>query len=561
MLVASASELLQTHWSKGGRLIVVGALGAVTRLIAPLINDKESDPAVLVLDAQGLQVVPLLGGHRAGGEQLARELAATLGGTAVITGDAATQGRLALDSFGELWGFRRSGTTDAWRQLMIQQAQGHPIAVRQQSGSEHWRACASASILAFTSNPDDRSELAIGPGIHAAPCRWHPATLWLGLGCERNTSQCLIERAIHQALESAGLAAEAIAGFGSIDAKGDEPALLALAQDCDWTVRLFSASALAAVPVPTPSAVVKAEMGTASVAEAAALLAAGEAAQLLQSKRILHAGPEEQGAVTVAIAEAAQPFAPQRGELHLIGSGPGDLSLLTPDARRALSRCGVWVGYGLYLDLLEPLRRPDQVRLDGQLTRERDRCQQALSLAQQGARVALVSSGDSGIYGMAGLALELWMALAERSRPLFEVHPGLSALQLAAARAGAPLMHDFCTISLSDRLTPWPVIEQRLHAAAAGDFVVALYNPRSKGRDWQLQRAQEILLGHRPEHTPVVMARQLGRTEERVTLHGLKALPVTQVDMLTVLVIGNSSSAMEGGRMVTPRGYPGAELS
>ena len=478
----------------------------------------------------------------------------------MITVDAATQGRLALDSFGEIWGFRRSGDADAWRRLMIHQAKGRPIAVRQQSGSEHWRACASASTLAFTSGADGTSELAIGPWIEAAPCRWHPATLWLGLGCERNTSHCLIERAVHQALENAGLAAEAVAGFGSIDAKSDEPALLTLAQEFDWRFRLFSASALAEVPVPTPSAVVEAEMGTASVAEAAALLAAGEDAQLLQTKRILHAGPEEQGAVTVAIAEAAQPFAPQRGELHLIGSGPGDLSLLTPDARRTLSRCAVWVGYGLYLDLLEPLRRQDQVRLDGQLTRERDRCQQALSLAQQGAKVALVSSGDSGIYGMAGLALELWMELADCSRPLFEVHPGLSALQLAAARAGAPLMHDFCTISLSDRLTPWPVIEQRLHAAATGDFVVALYNPRSKGRDWQLQRAQEILLGHRPDHTPVVMARQLGRAEEQVTLHCLNALPVNSVDMLTVLVIGNSSSTMEGGRMVTPRGYPGAEL-
>ncbi|QNJ05148.1 bifunctional cobalt-precorrin-5A hydrolase / precorrin-3B C17-methyltransferase [Synechococcus sp. MEDNS5] len=559
--MATASDLLQTHWIEGGRLIVVGALGAVTRLIAPFLKDKESDPAVLVLDAQGLQVVPLLGGHRAGGEQLARELAAALGGTAVITGDAATQGRLPLDSFGEIWGFRRSGDADAWRRLMIHQAQGRPIAVRQHSGSGHWRACASASTLAFTSGPDGTSELAIGPGIEAAPCRWHPATLWLGLGCERNTSHRLIERAVHQALENAGLAAEAVAGFGSIDAKGDEPALLALAKERDWRFRLFSASALAAMPVPTPSAVVEAEMGTASVAEAAALLAAGEDARLLQTKRILHAGPEEQGAVTVAIAEAALPFAPQRGELHLIGSGPGDLSLLTPDARRALSRCGVWVGYGLYLDLLEPLRRQDQVRLDGQLTRERDRCQQALSLAQQGAKVALVSSGDSGIYGMAGLALELWMELVDGSRPLFEVHPGLSALQLAAARAGAPLMHDFCTISLSDRLTPWPVIEQRLHSAAAGDFVVALYNPRSKGRDWQLQRAQEILLGHRPDHTPVVMARQLGRAEEQVTLHCLNALPINSVDMLTVLVIGNSSSTIEGGRMVTPRGYPGAELS
>ena len=196
----------------------------------------------------------------------------------------------------------------------------------------------------------------------------------------------------------------------------------------------------------------------------------------MQAKRIFHAEGGEQGAVTVAIAEAVHPLAPKKGELHLIGSGPGSLQLLTADAREALSRCILWVGYGLYLDLLEPLRRCDQVRLDGQLTRERDRCWQALDLARQGARVALISSGDSGIYGMAGLALELWMDLPETERPRFQVHPGLSALQLAAARAGAPLMHDFCTISLSDRLTPWRVIERRIEAAACGDFVVAIYN-------------------------------------------------------------------------------------
>jgi cobalt-precorrin 5A hydrolase/precorrin-3B C17-methyltransferase len=173
----------------------------------------------------------------------------------------------------------------------------------------------------------------------------------------------------------------------------------------------------------------------------------------------------------------------------------------------------------------------------------------------------LVSSGDSGIYGMAGLALELWMELPENARPRFAVHPGISALQLAAAKAGAPLMHDFCTVSLSDRLTPWEVIERRLEAAASGDFVVALYNPRSKGRDWQLQRAKDILLTQRPDATPVVIARQLGRQEEHVSFSRLDSLPVDTVDMLTVLVIGNSSSRVEGGRMVTPRGYPGAELS
>ena len=231
--------------------------------------------------------------------------------------------------------------------------------------------------------------------------------------------------------------------------------------------------------------------------------------QLASSRRVFvnpnasrQSQSHEQGAVTVAIAEAIDPYAPQKGELHLIGSGPGDPSLLSGEARSALSRCCAWVGYSLYLDLLEPLRRADQIRFEGQLTREWDRCAEALRLAQQGAKVALISSGDSGIYGMAGLALELLLQQPEPSRPDFVVHPGISALQLAAARAGAPLMHDFCTVSLSDRLTPWPVIEKRLEAAAAGDFVIALYNPRSKGRDWQLGRAQEILQNHADQTTP-----------------------------------------------------------
>ena len=161
---------------------------------------------------------------------------------------------------------------------------------------------------------------------------------------------------------------------------------------------------------------------------------------------------------------------------------------------------------------------------------------------------------------MAGLALELWLQQPEQDRPSFDVHPGISALQLAAARAGAPLMHDFCTVSLSDRLTPWPVIEQRLRAAALGDFVVALYNPRSKGRDWQLAKARDLLLEHRRGETPVLMARQLGRRDESQQLTDLSSLEPEQVDMLTVVLIGNSSSYARADRMVTPRGYPGATL-
>jgi cobalt-precorrin 5A hydrolase/precorrin-3B C17-methyltransferase len=161
---------------------------------------------------------------------------------------------------------------------------------------------------------------------------------------------------------------------------------------------------------------------------------------------------------------------------------------------------------------------------------------------------------------MAGLALEQWLERDAFDRPGFQVHPGISALQLAAARAGAPLMHDFCTISLSDRLTPWEVIERRLRAAAAGDFVVGLYNPRSLGRDWQLERARTLLLEGRPAATPVALARQLGRPGESVRLYTLEDLPVEEVDMLTLVLIGNSTSRLQDGRMVTPRGYPGACL-
>ncbi len=575
-LVNSAAVLLQQHWHEGGVLIVIGATGAVTRLIAPLLTDKDSDPAVLVLDAKGQRVVPLLGGHQAGAEQLSREVAAALGGEAVLTGDSAVSGRLATDAFGHAWGWKRGGTDANWSQLMKAQARGEATRLIQTMGSTLWQSSSAAQASQLL-GPDAETGSAIPTNAiptrviptleistsmaHAGACTWHPPLLWLGIGCERETSLNLVERAVSSALEEAGLAESAVAGITSIDRKGDERALQALAQLHHWPFRLHTASALNEVPVPTPSQVVAAEMGTGSVAEAAALLSAGDKARLKLSKRITHANEAERGAVTVAIAESMEAHAPQRGELHLIGSGPGDLALLTPEARSALERCPAWVGYGLYLDLLEPLRRSDQIRLDGQLTMERDRCRQALSLACQGVRVALVSSGDSGIYGMAGLALELWMELPEDARPRFAVHPGISALQLAAAKAGAPLMHDFCTVSLSDRLTPWEVIERRLEAAANGDFVVALYNPRSKGRDWQLQRAKDILLTQRPDATPVVIARQLGRQEEHVSFSRLDSLPVDTVDMLTVLVIGNSSSRMEGGRMVTPRGYPGAELS
>lgn len=589
-----AAAWLEQQWPQATAVLAVGACGLVTRLIAPLLRDKFQDPAVVALDPDGRFVVPLLGGHASGAERLSQELAALLAAQAVLSGGCHARGDLALDAFGGDWGWRR-GAGD-WSALMRRRAAGLPIRWRQEGGSSLWRQLPAAAGLeeagveaATALEPGDAAveagDLVIGSRLGPG-CRWHPPCLWLGMGCERGTDLALLERLVRRELAAAGLAEAAVAGLASIDRKGDEVALLELAKRHGWPLRLFSADALAAVVVPNPSHRVAAEMGTGSVAEAAALLAAqaspawptapeptptpepaaesgsprADRALWLLTKTIERPLPDERGAATLAIAQSTGQFWPQQGELHLIGAGPGSPGLLSGEARQALSRCTVWVGYGLYLDLLEPLRRPDQLRRDGRLTAELERCADALALAQAGLRVALVSSGDSGIYGMAGLALDLWLRLAPPERPGFTVHPGLSALQLAAARVGAPLMHDFCTISLSDRLTPWEVIERRLQAAAAGDFVVALYNPRSQGRDWQLGRAQELLLAGRPAETPVVLARQLGRSGESVRLHRLGDLPLDEVDMLTLVLIGNSTSLSVDGWMLTPRGYPGAEL-
>ena len=579
--VAALAPWLAREWPSASAVVAVGACGLVTRLIAPLLTCKQRDPAVVVIDPQARFVIPLLGGHGAGAEALSAEIAALLEAQPVLSGSSTALGRLALDAFGQSWGWRR-GEGD-WTPLMLAAAAGRPLRLQQSSGQTLWRELEAAAGLEFESEVDSHDdavttgspELVIGPH-RGEGCRWHPPCLWLGLGCERDTSLTVLERLLARTLAEHHLAEAAVAGLASIDRKGDEPALLELARQHDWPLRLFPVDTLAAVAVPHPSEAVAREMGTASVAEAAALSAAlsttaaaasggdppagSNGPTLLVGKTIERAGAGERGAATLAIALAPQQWAPQHGKLHLVGSGPGQLDLLSGDARRALANASVWVGYGLYLDLLEPLRRPDQLRREGRLTEERARCAEALNLASQGLNVALISSGDSGIYGMAGLALELWLQQPAEARPAFQVHPGLSALQLAAARAGAPLMHDFCTISLSDRLTPWKVIERRLRGAASGDFVVALYNPRSRGRDWQLGRAQELLLEGRPPSTPVALARQLGRAEEAVQLHTLGSLPLEEVDMLTLVLIGNSSTYVRDGRMVTPRGYPGAEL-
>jgi len=243
---------------------------------------------------------------------------------------------------------------------------------------------------------------------------------------------------------------------------------------------------------------------------------------------------------------------PSRGKLYVVGLGPGSAEHLTPAARAALEASAVVAGYTTYLELIPAELLAGKRQLASGMRQEVERCRLALEAARDGEVVALVSSGDAGIYGMAGLALEM-----AGDDPLeIEVIPGISAVQAAAARLGAPLMHDFAVISLSDLLTPWEKIVARLEAAARADFVVALYNPRSRSRTSQIVAAREILLRHRPADTPVGIVRQATRPDESVVLTTLGACLDHPVDMFSVVLIGNLASYVDGrGRMVTPRGY------
>lgn len=260
------------------------------------------------------------------------------------------------------------------------------------------------------------------------------------------------------------------------------------------------------------------------------------------------------------------------GELFLVGMGPGDLPGLTQRAREALEGAEVVIGYSTYVKLLEEmgLLAGKEVVRKG-MTEELDRAEEALERALSGQRVALVSGGDPGIYGMAAPVLELMEErglkrvdggvglpgrfAGEEGEVFLAVIPGVTAANAVASLLGSPMAHDTCLISLSDLLTPWPLIERRLHAAGQGDFVVVLYNPQSKRRDWQLRKSAEILLEYRPKETPAALVKSAYRKRQEVALTTLEGLREAEAGMLTTVVIGNRQSRFYEGTFLTPRGY------
>ena len=533
-------------------IVAFASAGIVIRALAPALERKHDEPPVLAVSPDGRSIVPLLGGHR-GANDLASRLSRALNGHAAITTAGEVVFGIALDDPPSGWTLVAGDHKAVAAELLSGSGAKIDPSLAWADGMKRNEAKPTVRLLS--------SDLA-EPTAGQLDLVYRPRRFVLGLGCERGVDPSELNELADAALASASLAPSSLAAVASLDVKADEAAIHAVAERLGVPARFFSAARLERERgrLANPSDAVHAEVGCHGVSEGAALAAVGPSGELVVPKlKSAHA--------TAAVAARPEPIDPlavgrARGSLAIVGIGPGASGWRSPDATEALRRSTDWVGYSLYLDLIDAIR-VDRVRHDYSLGAEEARVRDAMELAGGGKDVALVCSGDAGIYAMATLAFELLDrgGLTDgATRIALSVHPGISALQAAAAQAGAPLGHDFCTISLSDLLTPWPDIVRRITAAAKSDFVVAFYNPVSKRRRTQLGHARDVMLRHRPPDTPVVLATNLGRQGERVRVIPLAELDVDDVDMLTVVIVGSTETRTVrtgDGRVwaYTPRGY------
>ena len=538
-------------------MVALCAAGIIIRHLSPHLSTKHEDAPVIALAEDGTAIVPLLGGHH-GGNALARDIGKILNLAPAITTASDTMFNVALDEPPQGWCLANPGDV---KNFVATLRDGAAVTI---TGEADWlansnipQADSAALHITVTDEPSQ------GDGQHLV---YHRRNLALGIGCERRTDGQEMIALIEHTLAEANLSPLSLAGLFSLDLKADEAALHEAAAHFNIPARFLDLATLQAQEdrLPNPSVVVKTEVGIAGVAEAAALSVGGE---LLVEK-------QKSKRATCAISRSSGIIDPNahgqaRGHLSIVGIGPGRADWRTGAAEAAIRRADIIVGYSLYLELIADLVKDKDCRAYN-LGEEETRVAAAIELAATGQNVALVSSGDAGVFAMGALAHELLDrddTPAHWDRISVELSPGISAMQAAALRVGAPLGHDFCAISLSDLLTPREVILKRVVAAASADFVIAFYNPVSKRRRDLLAIARDLLLRHRPEDTPVILARNLGRADEQITAMPLTHLQVDDVDMLTLVMVGSSETrARKRGdgtwSVYTPRGYAakGTEL-
>ncbi len=532
-----SAERVATNWKRYKNLIFIMSTGIVVRVIAHLIQDKRTDPAVIVLDEKGRFAISLLSGHLGGANDVARKIAGLLDGEAVITTASDVNNLPSID----LWARKNDLMIDDWETLPKTATKfinngtlSIYSEIQVELPGEFLKTddpeCADVSITnKKRTHIDSEGQLYL-----------RPKNLVLGIGCNSRTEADEIEDAVRKVLNRNNLAFSAIHSVATIDKKGKEPGLIAFAQKYGFKINTFTPDELNTVEWIPKSEIVFKYTGARAVSEPAAILASGADEFLVPKQKM--------GNVTVAVAELKS----QDGKIYVVGTGPGDIKYITPKAQNAIKEADVIIGYRTYVELIPGLVAGKEVISSG-MGQEIERCKKTLEMASRGKTVALISNGDPGIYAMAGPMLEI---LNSENLPLeIEIIPGVSALNACAAKLGAPLMHDFASISLSDRLTPWEVIEARLEAACKADFVIVLYNPRSMGRPDHIDKAREIVIKHRKPETPVGIVKAATREGENIAITNLKNMLEYEIDMQSTVIIGNSQTFVFDNYLVTPRGY------
>jgi cobalt-precorrin 5A hydrolase/precorrin-3B C17-methyltransferase len=509
---------LRTAWAECDGLVVFLATGATVRLLAPLLQDKRHDPGVVCVDEARRFAVALVGGHDGGANDLAREVADVLGCEPVVTTATDAVGLPGLDT----WSWPVEGDVARVSRALLD---GEPV--RLFMDPVH-------PIPPLPVGADGELVLAVTDRVVDADVVLRPPSLVLGIGASKGVKIEELQELVVTTLAAQGLSSLSVSHVATVDAKADEGGIVGLCAKTGWPLVTHPASVLAATDVPNPSEHPLEAVGTPSVAESAALQHGDLVVEKVKSPM-----------ATLAVSRIRP-----RGRLSIVGLGPGARDLLTPRAVEALRASSVWVGLDQYVDQVRDLARPGTRFLETGLGKEEERAHSAVAEAAKGHAVALLGSGDAQVYAMASPALEVAGEDID-----VEVVPGVTAALAAGALLGAPLGHDHASISLSDLHTPWEAIEQRVRAAAEGDLVVSFYNPRSRGRDWQLPKALAILAERRSPSTPVGVVTHASREGQQTVLTTLAELDVEAVGMYSLVTVGSSQSTVVAGRFVTPRGY------
>ncbi len=541
----SLKDTVAKQWDKRDALVLFLATGAAVRLIAPLLGDKCNDPSVVCISEDGKVVVALLGGHSKpiSANDLAIEIGQIIGATPIITTATDLAEIPGLDILPNLYA---EGNIAKVSKAMLE---GQPVNINYEDSwtlpIELIKACGESKqantecTIVVTSKLD--------PIPKPGQVYLRPRNLFLGVGTSKGAQYSEVSELVKSTLQKANLSIHSLALISTISIRKDHPAVVKLSRELNLPVSAYEPDELSdiAMIVPNPSEIVENAVGTKSVAEACALKSSGIKGKLVVEK-------VKSQNVTVAIAKALFP----KGTIRLVGLGPSGALDRSPRAKRAVIQSEIIVGFSGYIDQIQDLITPFHQVERWPIGKELERVESCFSHASEGREVALVCSGDAGIYAMASLVLEI--ANQSSDKPNIEVIPGITAALTTASLLGAPLGHDHAIISLSDLHTPWEVIENRLRHALNADMVVVLYNPRSKERKSQFHKAMEIAKDIRGSNSLVGVVTDAYRENQTIFSTTLAKLDEDLVSMTTCLIIGSSKTFSVSGYkdlLVTPRGY------